>query len=196
MHRFIAALIAILAFATLSIAQQKYYLQLSTSPGAISPPNSIIRTDANGAVVALPNTASPNYAQVHAPAGVFTTNTGGVQGGYGLVITPIRSGVVYLHASGDLASDTTGFGASIQFDYGTGTPPAQGVIAPAGNGQMIGNHLTVYLAGEPTSEATGTVIYVLSGLTLGTPYWVDLVIAAVDGGTGRFYNMSIVAIEQ
>src|SRR6266478_2566018 len=136
----------------------------------------------------------PNYAQVHAPAGVFTTNTGGVQGGYGLVITPIRSGVVYVHATGDLANSNDLFGASIQLDYGTGTPPAQGVIAPAGNGQMIGNHLTVYLAGEPTSEATGTVIYVLSGLTLGTTYWVDLVIAAVDGGTGRFYNMSIIAI--
>src|SRR6266446_4560092 len=99
--------------------------------------------------------SAPNYAQVHAPAGVFTTNTGGVQGGYGLTITPKRSGVVYLQATADLASDTTGFGASIQFDYGTGAPPSQGVIAPAGNGQLVGNHLTVYLAGEPTSEATG-----------------------------------------
>jgi len=57
MHRFAAALVAIIALAAVGMAQpiQKYYLQLSPSPGAITTPNSTIQTDSNGAVSAAPS---------------------------------------------------------------------------------------------------------------------------------------------
>ncbi len=102
--------------------------------------------------------------------------------GLGGVFTPNSSGKCFIELAG-MALNTTGGGGSINVAgrYGTGTAP----IAGAGiTGTPFG--IVQHIVSNANNVQIGfTVIGIVSGLTLGTPYWIDLAIST-DSGTGGF----------
>ncbi len=134
---------------------------------------------------------------VAAPAG--TTNTTGVMMGLAGAITPARSGTLMIIISGDIANSNGANGGKVQIRYGTGTAPAN---ATALTGTAIGGQVNM-----TNGNATGLgVSYsdikvpfslnaAVSGLTIGTVYWIDVSLGAVSGGTATIMNISITVIE-
>lgn len=101
------------------------------------------------------------------------------------------SGRLLIMLSGDIKNDTTGDGATVQLSYGTGTAPANGAALA---GTQVGNT-------ESFTALTGVLVVpfsqqaVVSGLTVGTTYWLDAAVKAVTGGTASILNLSLTAIE-
>jgi hypothetical protein len=123
------------------------------------------------------------------PIGVFASgsqNFVGPTGGWGttplmvglnVTFTPAASGKFLLIIAG-IARNTPGGGAvNITGYYGTGTPP----VAGAGvTGTAFG--LTQHIVTSTATQQVGfTVMQVIIGLTLGTPYWFDLAISTASG---------------
>ena len=102
--------------------------------------------------------------------------------GLGATFTPNKSGKCFIELAG-VALNTTGGGGSINIlgRYGTGTPPAAGAAA---TGTSFGT--VQHIVTNANNVQIGfTIIGIVSGLALGTPYWIDLVIST-DSGTGGF----------
>jgi hypothetical protein len=111
-------------------------------------------------------------------AGTTNTTTGVMMGLPG-TITPSYSGRIFVIASGNWFNDTGGFGGNLILHYGTGAKPANGVAltgsdfgSPALDSNMDAN------AGRPWS-----VCGIITGLTIGTAYWLDVALKAWGGGT-------------
>jgi hypothetical protein len=102
--------------------------------------------------------------------------------GLGATFTPNASGKCFIELAG-VALNTTGGGGSVNISgyYGTGTPPAAGVVA-TGTQFSITQHI---VTSANTVQAGFTIIGIVSGLTLGTPYWIDVAISTA-AGTGAF----------
>jgi hypothetical protein len=138
--------------------------------------------------------SGPNYASVNISSVNPTTNTGGVQAGLGLQLTPNSSGVVQIIAQVTGKNSIAGKGISVQIDYGTGTPPRNGVISPPAGAIAVGSWQTS-MSSTNHEENALAVTSIISGLTLATTYWFDLIEAAVFGGTAQLYDIVITAVE-
>ena len=120
-----------------------------------------------------------------------TTSLTAVMMGLAGSITLQGSGRVLLMLSGDLQNNTTADGATVQLSYGTGTAPTNGAAL---TGTQVGNT-------ESFTALTGVLVVpfaqqaVVSGLTVGTTYWLDAAVKAVTGGTASILNISLTAIE-
>src|SRR6266849_2311806 len=124
-----------------------------------------------GTTVYGPHASNATQTNVAAPTG--TTNTTGVMMGLAGAITPAHSGNVLLIVNG-----TTSDGASLQIRYGTGAAPTNGAAL---TGTTVGNNIA---DNNPvTNKIPFSVQAVVSGLAVGTAYWVDVGLAAVTGGT-------------
>lgn len=111
--------------------------------------------------------------------------------GLNQTITPIGSTRLFLQISGDVTQTTTADGAKWQLSWGTGAAPAN---AAALTGTQVGSNPTMtFLTGVLTVPFCSQAI--ISGLTPGTAYWVDLALAAVTGGAASMTNMSVSAYE-
>src|SRR5229473_2663960 len=85
---------------------------------------------------------------------------------------------------------TTSDGASLQIRYGTGTAPANGAAL---TGTAVGNNIA---DNNPvTNKIPFSVQAIVSGLTVGTAYWVDVGLAAITGGTASIATVSVSALE-
>lgn len=123
------------------------------------------------------------------PAG--TASATSVQMGVGLSFTPLSTGTVLLIASGVVQTTVASGGGSYQLSYGTGTAPANGAAAA---GTSPGNFQTIILAAAAEKNSF-SVQAVVSGLTPGTTYWVDLQLKASGGGTTTLSNVTTTAAE-
>jgi hypothetical protein len=115
-----------------------------------------------------------------------TTSTTAVMAGAGLAFTPKKgSGIVKVTLAAVVSNATAGDGAKAQIAYGTGTAPSAGAAA---TGTAVGNASTFTSA---AANAAGTIplTAVITGLTPGTTYWIDLQVAAVTGGTASFSSV-------
>lgn len=120
-----------------------------------------------------------------------TTSTTMVMMGLAGAITPTSSGRVYFQISGDVAQSTTADGAKWQLSYGTGSAPAN---AAALAGTQVGSNPTMtFLTGLLKVPFCSQAI--ITGLTPGTAYWLDIALAAVTGGTATMTNLSLTAYE-
>lgn len=125
------------------------------------------------------------------PAG--TVSAVGVMMGLAIPFTPNSTGNVLLLLSGDVGNSALGGGSGLSLRYGTGTAP--------GNGTAIaGTELCKEFAGTAgVLQIQGQVPFCLpgyvGGLIVGTPYWVDLGLTAVNGGTSAPENIFITVIE-
>ena len=155
----------------------------------------------NGAswVTALTTTAAANYQHSPAdPTAPASTSVYAMQGLAG-AITPGRTGTVLLIVSGSIASPsgtTAGLGIVYQLSYGTGGAPAN---AAALAGTQVGTAQEYTNPGTVTAADVSvpfSVQAVITGLTIGTAYWIDL--AAKSVGTASdmgLAKISITAIE-
>ena len=127
------------------------------------------------------------------PTGSTNTITGVMMGLAGS-ITPSGSGKVLVTVTGNLTNaSSVGFGASVQARYGTGTAPSNGAT-PVGTSVSPGAVLK-YTSASSSEIVPFTCCGVVTGLTVGTPYWIDLALAASGGGTATATNISVTAVE-
>ncbi len=135
--------------------------------------------------------------QVAAPTAPASTSAYAMQGLAG-TITPLRSGKVLLTISGTATGSTVtaGDGLEWQLSYGTGAAPAN---ADAVTGTQVGavqentNPATVTAADVHTPFSISAVI---TGLTLGTAYWLDLAAKSIaTASSGGLANVSVTAVE-
>ena len=146
-------------------------------------------TDGNETIVGVVATSQATPSN---PAG--TTDTTGKMMGLAGTITPVSTGKILIIISGDIANDTIADGAAVQIRYGTGTAPAN---ADALTGTAVGG--LVSSTNPNIALATLTIPFslnaVVTGLTLGTAYWIDTGLKAITGGTATISNVSISVIE-
>jgi hypothetical protein len=129
-------------------------------------------------------------ASPSAPSG--TTSTTGLMMGLAVAITPLVSGNLEIKLVGSIANATATDGAKAQLRYGTGTAPANGAaLTGTTSGSLV--EATQLLAAQKVPFA---LLGYVSGLTLGTAYWVDVGLAAITGGTATITDLYIFVEEK
>lgn len=119
-----------------------------------------------------------------------TVDTTGKMMGLAGAITPRVSGTVRVTMNGMLSNTATN-GAKVQIRLGTGTAPTNGAALTG----------TVYGGQQSNSSIVGdlavpfSVSALVTGLTVGTAYWIDADVAAVTAGTGTISSVAIDAFE-
>jgi hypothetical protein len=147
----------------------------------------------------LPDSALGTNKTIATPAynGTGITSTSGVYMGFGssCQFTPMYKTSVFVSISGDLTNATAGNGALGNIYVGSGTPPARGT-ALAGGTTQIGQ-----MSGVSSVPAGGSIFPFswqgpVTGLTLGTTYWFDVVLKAFAAGTANANDTTCTAMEQ
>lgn len=122
-----------------------------------------------------------------------TTSTTDVMMGLGstVVFTPSTTGRVLVLCSVVAKQTTSGDGCSVTMYRGTGSAPAN-AAAVTGTQTGGGKTLTAIAANQTDTMALFAVV---SGLTIGTQYWLDLAVHAVTGGTASVSSISFLMLE-
>ena len=109
-------------------------------------------------------------------------------------ITPAKSGTIMIVVSGTVTNANNLRGASMQLYYGTDTPPSNAdLITSVPTRVPIGSNLQI--SNAYATEYPFTLNSVVSGLTILTPYWIDIGLSIIDGGTANIYDLSVSVIE-
>jgi hypothetical protein len=121
-------------------------------------------------------------------------NTTGLMTGLGGAITPQGSGVVLVILSGYSKNTTNvaGDGCAGTMRYGTGTAPTNGAAL---TGTAFGSTFETQNERAVVDLFGFCVHGIITGLTIGTPYWLDLALATLVGGTAQLGLLSLIAIE-
>ncbi len=154
-------------------------------------PSSIIGTTSFTSGATLTIIGAPAFYQSGNLNPTGTTSTTGLMMGLAGAITPVLYGKVFVTICGTIANNTIGDGTKVQIRYGTGSAPAN---AAALTGTTIGP-LQTYVNSVATVTVPFSVSGVITGLTLGTAYWIDVGLAAITGGTATITNVGISVIE-
>ncbi|HTA83602.1 MAG TPA: collagen-like protein [Bacteroidia bacterium] len=159
----------------------------ATYPATAGTKGNYMVSDGTNFISTGPNASQTNVAS---PTGV--NRTAALMQGLGATITPGASGKILVVISAQIANSTLNDGGRIQLYYGTGTAPANGAAV---TGTAVGGTIEygdVKTAGNFYPISTNVII---TGLTTGTTYWVDLSLIALTGGTASLSNVSISIIE-
>jgi hypothetical protein len=161
----------------------------------------------NGAPLAFTNIAG-HVAPAQMPAGAHGQGFGSpvkpasqtfTMQGLALTFTPTRSGVVQFQISGTvnyLSGAAAGDGIQYYLAYGTGTPPVNGA-ASTGTAPAYGNIQNCQLGAGGTWKFPFSYPIMVYGLTVGTPYWFDLIAAQLSANPNAvFYECWGTAMEQ
>ena len=128
------------------------------------------------------------------PGGAATGSTSGIQCGFGIAgsFVPNSSASALITISGTLANNTASDGAFAGISIGTGAPPTLGAtpIGAVGYPARITNNASTAAVPFPF-----TMQAIVTGLTLGVGYWIDMQLGAVTGGTATPGNVQITALE-
>ena len=150
---------------------------------------------ANDATTKAATTAYVDRATTHtgttsaAPTG--TASATAVMMGLAGSITPTRGTKIIVIVSGQMANDTINDGATVDLRYGTGTAPVNGA-AVTGTLAGIAQSFTALVAAQKDGFC---LMGKVTGLSVGTAYWLDLSLLAVTGGTASVTGVSVVAYE-
>jgi len=136
------------------------------------------------------SSSAANTSTSASPTG--TSSTSGVMMGLAKAITPTNTGNVMMILNGSGANNTINDSCQVAVRYGTGTAPTNGA-ALTGTAPGLPILWTNISAGfsYPWSAAI-----VATGLTIGTPYWVDASLTAVSGGTCSIASITVSLMEQ
>jgi hypothetical protein len=138
------------------------------------------------------DTGSAIPSQDSAPANPVGTASGaGVMMGLAVLFTPRRTGKLKITVTGTGANSVATDGFTIQLRTGTGGAPGNGVAAA---GTVAGANL------QGTSATAAALVpialdRIVSGLTVGIQIWIDLLLAAITGGTATLTNLDVVVQE-
>jgi hypothetical protein len=135
-----------------------------------------------------------NFGTSAAPTGTTSTAAYVMMGlGSSWKITPTTFTSVRATINGQMANSTTGDGINIIVAYGTGTAPSNGASV---TGTTVGiNTIFTDLTGLLTNGAPFCKNVIITGLTPGTAYWIDIQCKAVTGGTASILNLEFSAQE-
>jgi len=138
----------------------------------------------------LKQPAAMIWAPTAAPPGTATTSAQ-VMAGLSGSITPELTGNISIEAHGDAFSGVIGDGGILQLRYGTGATPVS--LATAA-GTAVGQPLS-FKASTVAQRAPFTLNAIVTGLTVGTTYWLDIGQEAVTGSTASIENVTVNAAE-
>ena len=137
-----------------------------------------------------------NFIQVvpPSPGNAATGSTAGQQAGYGVTgsFVPNSSGAVLITITGTLTNATASGGGFVGISIGTGPAPALGATPRGSVGTealFTNNASTAGLVMPFTMQA------VVTGLTLGVGYWIDMQIFGSVAGTCTPGSIMITALE-
>jgi hypothetical protein len=134
------------------------------------------------------------YNFTNAPADpTGTTSATGVMMGAITTFAPAKSGKYLLIFNGQALNTTSPDGSQIELRYGTGTPPSNGAAL---EGTVIANANAIITTAANNQRTGFSIATYLTGLTVGTTYWLDLSLAATGGGTASLAALGITGIEQ
>jgi hypothetical protein len=120
-----------------------------------------------------------------------TANATGVMMGLAQLITPQVTGRLLILVQTHASTNTNGAGGLVSTRYGTGTAPVNGAALA---GTQVGSS-ALYTEETSTFTRGQSQVGLVTGLTLGTTYWVDLALARVTAGTATIGGGAIVVIE-
>jgi hypothetical protein len=125
------------------------------------------------------------------PPGGYTTTPAFV--GLNFTATPANTGIIMAWMAGIAQNQTTGGGGlNITAYYGTGAPPIAGSTSITGT--VFG--LTQHCGSANAGEQFGFMIMdQISGLTVGTTIWFDLVVSTPTGGGAYVKDVQGIAME-
>lgn len=123
-----------------------------------------------------------------------TVSTSGVMTGIGgtCTLTPVYSSRVRITMNGFLSNSTSGFLSSLQMAYGAGTAPTSGSSIV---GTAVGSNI-FYTTSANGSLSPFSLTCIITGLTPGTAYWFDLILATSNGATAAIVRNITAAIEE
>jgi hypothetical protein len=134
------------------------------------------------------NSGTTYQAQPSDPS--TTTSTTGVMMGLAGAITPAGSGKIMIVITGDTDNDTAADGTKMGIRYGTGSAPTNGAALTGTAVGTLPNAVNANLALD-VNRYPFAASAVVTGLVVGTPYWIDLSLAAITGGVARVRNVGI-----
>lgn len=120
-----------------------------------------------------------------------TSDTTGKMMGLAVPITPLVTGRLRIEVTGSIANDTINDGAAVQIRYGTGTAPVNGAAL---TGTAVGKLKTFTSLVAADRHGFACLAFV-SGLTVGTPYWIDVSLKAITAGNANLYDLDVVTEE-
>lgn len=152
-----------------------------SAPGDLSGNNPVINQQLTAASAKNAWGSPLAITKIPADATGFTTPEHmaglGADGTSPCLFTPTASTQATLNIAGTAINNTGGDGAQVTLRYGTGTPPALGAAV---TGTQVGKAIVMNVATTKTPfSITGSV----TGLATGTPYWMDLSVLQITGGT-------------
>lgn len=122
-----------------------------------------------------------------------TSSTAMVCAGSGLQFTPVGNTRGMVIVEGTLGNTQNTSQSNLQLVWGTGTSPANGVLVSATNGAFIGEPKNMVSA-KANDFTAFCATALLSGLTPGMQYWLDVGYCAVSG-TATLSEMTANAFE-
>ena len=109
-----------------------------------------------------------------------------------IIIIPKGSENFLVQVEGQMENSTAGDGAEAKLYYGTAPAPSNGAAA---TGTQKGQPAICDDMPTASKRFQFGITTVVSGLTVGTAYWFDLLLAAITGGTASLQNLEIVITE-
>jgi hypothetical protein len=150
--------------------------------------NANFRAVAPGAALVLVGTEVTNPPLTVSPTPVFV--------GFAIIAQPQVTGRLIVTIQGNFQNTTAGQGAYVAVRYGTGPAPANGVLAP-GVGTVLAPELSyIQIAGNIAGNwVPFTYTSVITGLAVGTNYWIDLTYHNGNSGNVSLMGCSYAVVE-
>jgi hypothetical protein len=149
---------------------------------------------AQAAVVLTGSTSSTNIAAPTAPNSTSVFTMQGLAG----AITPTKSGKIQITIGGTIQTTVTtvASGVALQISHGTSTAPTTNAALTGtqdGNTQQFTLSVAATAAADVSQPFSLTAV--VTGLTLGTAYWIDLAAKALTATGAVLKTVNITAIE-
>jgi hypothetical protein len=108
-------------------------------------------------------------------------------------ITPVTTGRLLIIITGDVFNVTAiADGAAFRGGYGTGSAPANGAAV---SGAQCGPTSIKFVAATTAEKVPFTISCIVTGLTLNSPYWLDVALSNITGGSAAINDVNISAHE-
>lgn len=123
-----------------------------------------------------------------------TASLVGVHAGTGVTHALSKTTRIMITIYGVVSNNANGCGGAVSIRYGTGAAPAGGAAL---TGSATGGvpYCVNPAAGPNTITFPISVSSFVTGLTIGTTYWIDAAITAVTGGTASYASLAVMVVE-